>query len=138
MRKNRRISTIKEELFSWWYDPTGKQYTAKSFRQRMEDINKDLRDPKKKIVKQETVYGFLWISTVWLGIDYGFNFDENPDYRPLIYETMVFKRNPFTGQIEFLNVEAERYSTREEAEIGHRLMVRRYRNPINALRVYLR
>lgn len=50
------------------------------------------------------------VSTVWLGMDHG-----HGDGPPLIYETLV------SG----INIERiERYSTREQAERGHREMVR--------------
>lgn len=54
------------------------------------------------------------ISTVWLGLDY--NFGGGP---PLIFETMVFPEyNNKRGELEM-----QRYTTLEEAEIGHNKMV---------------
>jgi hypothetical protein len=53
----------------------------------------------------------ITISTVWLGINHSFS----RSGLPLIFETMVFG-SPLDG-------EQERYSTLEEAQEGHRIMV---------------
>lgn len=63
-----------------------------------------------RFVRQERV-GPYFVSTVWLGIDYGFGLTENP----IIFETMVFK----DGEI----VAVYRYSTEEEAIKGHEKVV---------------
>ena len=55
------------------------------------------------------------VSTVWIGINHGWN----PDRPPLIFETMCFG-GPFDG-------ECARYSTEEEAEAGHRQTVENLR-----------
>lgn len=47
------------------------------------------------------------VSTVWLGLDHGFG-----NAKPLIFETMVFDRHGH-------DVYQARYSTEEEARIGH-------------------
>ena len=52
------------------------------------------------------------ISTVFLGIDHGFG-----SIRPLLFETMVFG-----GE---LDQEMVRYTTWQEAEAGHKVMVKR-------------
>ncbi len=62
-------------------------------------------------VKQEDV-GDVTISTVFLGIDHGHG---KPD--PILFETMVF------GGL--FDHEQVRYSTWEEAEVGHKAMVNR-------------
>ena len=52
------------------------------------------------------------ISTVFLGVDHGFG-----SIRPLLFETMVFG-----GE---LDQEMVRYTTWQEAETGHKMMVER-------------
>ena len=54
------------------------------------------------------------ISTVWLGIEHGFD-----GARPLIFETMVFSRS---GPI----LETVRYATETEALTGHEAMIKRW------------
>jgi hypothetical protein len=49
----------------------------------------------------------LWVSTVWLGIDMGFNYGP-----PLIFETMVFEH----GAADEL---CHRYATEDDALAGH-------------------
>jgi len=68
-----------------------------------------------RIVKQETLTNGNQVSTVFLGIDH--NFKEGP---PLLFETMVF---PKKGDSE---LDMKRYSTYEEAEEGHKKMVKKY------------
>jgi len=58
----------------------------------------------------KTEIGKVRISTVFLGIDH--NWGDGP---PILFETMVFG-----GE---LDQEQERYSTWEEAKVGHRQMV---------------
>lgn len=60
-----------------------------------------------KVVKQTTI-GPYWVSTVFLGVDYGW--DPGP---PIIYETMVFLNG------DWHDLDCRRYSTRAEAEAGH-------------------
>jgi hypothetical protein len=67
---------------------------------------------RQERVVSQTMVGDVKVSTVFLGLDHGWN-----EARPLIYETMVFG-GP-------LDEEQERYSTREEAEAGHAAMIAR-------------
>ena len=57
------------------------------------------------------VNGYL-VSTVDLGINY--NFGEG---KPLYYETMIFKKDG--EDIDYSDLYCERYSTEDEAKIGH-------------------
>lgn len=53
------------------------------------------------------------ISTVDLGIDYGFGGE------PLYYETMIFEKDK-NGNIDYMGIDyQERYSTEEQAKEGH-------------------
>ncbi len=60
----------------------------------------------------------LEVSTVFLGIDHGSGIGA-----PIVFETMVFGGD--------LDMETERYSTWEEAEKGHTLMVKKVKNGVN-------
>lgn len=71
-------------------------------------------DSDYKRVAQSWV-GEKWISTVWLSLNH--QFDEGP---PLIFETMVFD-SEHSFQDEFVC----RYSTEEEALLGHLDTLRR-------------
>jgi hypothetical protein len=61
--------------------------------------------------KQEQVREF-WVSTVFLALDHSFG----KDGPPLLWETMVFRRN-------FSGLYCERYSSYEEAVAGHQKAV---------------
>ena len=71
----------------------------------------------------------LWwggdISTVWLGLDHGFG------GRRVTFETMGF--GLFGRELCCL-----RYATTEEAERGHKAMVKYWTNPINVVKGVLR
>ena len=63
------------------------------------------------------IVGESEVSTVFLGIDHSFG-----DGPPLLFETLVFGGK--------LDQEMDRYSTLEEAEVGHKNMVGRLRSEI--------
>jgi hypothetical protein len=67
-----------------------------------------------RVVAQDDIGGSM-VSTIFLGLDH--SFDEGA--QPILYETIVFGGK--------LDDEQERYSTREEAEAGHKRMVARLR-----------
>jgi len=78
-------------------------------------------DKSYKIIQQEELPNNKWVSTVWLGIDYGMHrYDE--ESLPIIFETMVFSRKEDWSNVE----ECERYCTLKEAEEGHKKMVEKY------------
>jgi hypothetical protein len=78
---------------------------------------------------EETTVGSYWISTVFLGFDHGFGDELDPDYRPLLFETMVFRKDP---QREGLgeDQEMERYHSWEEAKEGHSRWVHLYQRKL--------
>lgn len=92
---------------------------------------KDIEDPKKKIVRQLFTRRYV-ISTVWLGLDHSFN------GKPLIFESMVFKRPGMLARLKqrFFpsrlfsrlgdSLEQDRYSTEAEAIAGHEVLVKKY------------
>ena len=73
----------------------------------------DKNNRKHKIVKQEEVNG-LEVSTVFIGLDHGHPVfcTDIRNYKPLIFETMIFKDQDEVGY-------CDRYSTWQEAEEGH-------------------
>lgn len=52
----------------------------------------------------------IMISTVFLGMDHGYHYTNNPDYKPVLWETMVFWDRPD----DFM----ERYTSLEDAKKG--------------------
>lgn len=68
----------------------------------------DLKDHARKVVRQEKLPNGYWVSTVWLGLNHQFG-----DGPPLIFETMVL--NPKQEWEDY----QERYSTEDDAIIGH-------------------
>jgi len=91
----------------------------------------DFSDTRGRIVRQETLWNGIFLSTVWLGLDHRFG-EQGP---PLIFETMAFNHViqttveavTFAGQsfrfysyYQSLDDIQERYSTLEDAALGHR------------------
>lgn len=78
----------------------------------MNGVAMELMEWATAFEKQERQIGYeqrdgITVSTVWLGLDHSFG-----DGPPLIFETMIFGGERDDYQ--------DRYSTREEAEEGHR------------------
>ena len=67
-------------------------------------------------VRETTLPDGKWISTVWIGLDHNFG-----PGNPLIFETMVFPKEHEWGQLD-----CERYSTEEQAIVGHDTMVEKW------------
>jgi len=63
-----------------------------------------------------------WVSTVWLGLNHRFG-DNGP---PLIFETMVFPCDVTGNVTAWGELDSDRYSTEEEARIGHAAMVEKW------------
>lgn len=71
--------------------------------------------------------GFIYVSTVWLGLNHSFHEEE----RPLIFESMpfchfpTFHKNPYMKRSECGGLsDMSRYSTEKIARRGHRHMVK--------------
>lgn len=73
---------------------------------------------ERRIVKQDTIEGGAWVSTVFLGLDHGMAW--RPGSKPLLFETMVFR-----GE-EILHEYTQRYATWVGAEHGHAKTVELY------------
>jgi hypothetical protein len=69
-----------------------------------------------------TRIGPIWISTVFLGLDHSFNFENDPRILPVLFETMIFRGG--SGDDSF------RCGTWEEAEEQHREAVAMVRKEI--------
>lgn len=105
------------KLTSHWYDRDGIPID------NLEDIERLLRDPDYKILKRTNVHEWQ-VSTVWLGLDHSFCMGS----RPLIFETMVFRRHPMgDGIITGEDYDMDRYATEAEALKGHEEMVNKWR-----------
>jgi len=78
---------------------------------------KKLEDSKYKIIKQTTLPDGKLVSTVWLGLNHNFGAGD-----PLIFETMVFPNKKDFGELD-----VDRYSTLEQAKLGHSMMVDKWR-----------
>lgn len=97
-----------------YYNKQGKEIDLMKWAKLFENNN-------YKVVKQENV-GKFRVSTVWIGLDHGFN-----GGNPLIFETMVFSQKKFKANQDN-DFDQERYSTLEEAKKGHKEMVKKYLN----------
>jgi len=76
----------------------------------------------QRLIAQEDLPGGYWISTVFLGLDHGWN----PNGPQLWFETMIFAPStgeicPFTGRVHAHGEEffMDRYSTLKQALEGH-------------------
>lgn len=70
-------------------------------------------DSDERIVAQDMI-GDILISTVFLGIDHSFHFDNEES--PVLFESMVFGGNELDGI-------CQRYHTWSEAENGHKELI---------------
>jgi len=80
----------------------------------VEEYIEFISDWENKVVKQEHV-GKYWVSTVFLGLDHR----DGGDGPPILFETMVFTDGDADEDTMV------RYTTREEALIGHKVEVAR-------------
>lgn len=71
-------------------------------------------ESEERHVAKTEVKGKL-VSTVFLGIDHGFDF--SPEAKPLLFETMIFPLGSWS------DLYCDRYATWEEAEEGHKKAV---------------
>lgn len=86
-----------------YYNQKGEKIGAKEFSELMA-----VRE--NKIVKQEFTKNKLWVSTVFLGLNYRYG-----EGAPIIYETMVFP-----SEDNLSDLDCRRYCTKEEALQGHK------------------
>jgi len=91
---------------SEYYDRQGKPLTLFQWAALVEDVE------YKRVAYDELVgpEGLIRISTIWLGLDY--SFDYRSEHIPIIFETMIFGW-------DFNELECWRYPTEEAALAGH-------------------
>lgn len=77
----------------------------------MEEWTRLFGDLEYKTIGKSEV-GDYRVSTVWLGLNHSYG-----DGAMLIFETMIFDSDDYSGLFQM------RYTTQEQAEIGHRLVV---------------
>lgn len=103
-----------------YYDRQGNPLTIDQYLAMFEGSAEDFWRYKR--VAETTVGKFLWVSTVWLGIDHGYRLSADEDnYRPLIFETMIF------AKWDYSELGVWRYSTEAQALAGHDQAVARAR-----------
>ena len=72
-----------------------------------------LGDEAERRIVNKQIIGELLISTIFIGLDHNLALqEEKEDYKPHIFETMIFKDNK--------DIYCDRYSTWKEAEEGHK------------------
>lgn len=121
-----------------WIDPTtGQRYRYFSpdgvgYSDVLKWANDFEEGKKKRIVQQSyAFFGMLWVSTVWIGLDHSWN-NTGP---PLIFETMVFPRFPFTIKQRWADLDMARYTTKTQSVEGHKAMVKKWSNPLQVIAV---
>jgi hypothetical protein len=95
-----------------YYDRQGKPISMERYCQLA-------ANPEYKRVGESKGCG-KWVSTVWLGINHSYG--GGP---PIIFETMVFPLNQ-EGDVNYGEIDSDRYATEEEALEGHRRMCSGY------------
>lgn len=93
----------------------------------LEEGLKVYEDPEMKIVQQDRFEDEdIFVSTVFLGLDHGWGDRELPDYKPLLFETMIFggKYNDFQT----------RYHTYNEAKEGHAYALNLVKESLNNIK----
>lgn len=79
--------------------------------------------PREKCRVGNTENDKFFISTVFLGIDHNLGHTEGHN-RPVLFETMVF--NIKDGEVDYSEIDMQRYCTWAEAEEGHQAMCAKY------------
>lgn len=95
------------------YDKSGNPISMRDWVRLREHGGRDY------IVVQQDHVGPYFVSTVWLGLDHGMRLS-NEGYRPIIFETMVFRDDES-------DLDCWRYSTEDEAREGHARMLEQVR-----------
>lgn len=67
-------------------------------------------DTKQRVVQQDHI-GDIFVSTVFLGLDHAFVYDDV--HEPVLWETMIFKDTDWSGDFQ------RRYTSLNDAIAGH-------------------
>ena len=99
-----------------YYDRKGKPFkgTPKDPHGTLEWAKKFEDFGYRRVGETKLFRGWVQISTVWLGLDHSYS----ETSLPIIFESMVFIRNPFTGDWP-VSLESQRYTSEERAALGH-------------------
>jgi hypothetical protein len=104
--------------------PTGEQPRARNT-ERRKDTPVSGHVVKQEYVKDPRGDGMLWVSTVRLSVDHGYN------GKPLWYETYIFPANAEGTEVtNWLEEWGDRYTTLEEAERGHEIVMATLRDGV--------
>lgn len=101
----------------FWYRRDGTPYPDND--DGLMQAERDLGDIKKRIVARDELPNGVIVSTVWLVLNHGYG-----SGRPLIFETMLFIQSK--RKMHAIG-EQWRYSTEEEAKLGHKMLVKKWR-----------
>lgn len=104
----------------WILDEDGQPAHPGSFKEYHDFLESD-----RKVLERTYLVGAdgdpILVSTVFLTIDHGFRYPrDREDYRPVLWETMAFK-----GESGWADYDSDRYTSEEEARVGHAEMVER-------------
>lgn len=88
-----------------------------------------LEDWEYKRVDQTKLWWGGWLSTVWLGLDHGMRLSDQKNYRPLIFESMLFYR-------DWSELDMNRYYTEQGALDGHHAMLLEWSGGWKILKVW--
>lgn len=90
----------------------------------------EARRQNRNVVAQTQIRDGAWVSTVFIGLDMGFN-----ELRPIVFETMAFTARSEVRWSELRQAEVDgvgeeldtaRYATWNEAVMGHERMVEKW------------
>lgn len=104
---------IKKSLPLHYYDRQGNPISMKEWAKKFNDRT------YQRVIETVLSDG-KWVSTVWLGLNH--NYGDSPS---LIFETMVFPSKKNFGDLD-----CQRYSSKEEALVGHKAMVKKWQKEI--------
>lgn len=109
----------------WILDKDGQPKHPGSFEEYHEFLESD-----RKVLERTDLVGAdgdpILVSTVFLTIDHGSRFPRGgEDYRPVLWETMVFKE-----ESGWADCDSDRYTSEEEARAGHAAMVERVKKEV--------
>lgn len=83
----------------------------------IEEMHKLYNDLSIKVVQQDKLPNGKFVSTVFLGIDHSWGITNDPNHKPVLWETMVFNDLEDSGITEEYQ---ERYTSYQDAVEGHK------------------
>lgn len=98
----------------------------------LEESYKLYSDINMKVVQQDKLDNGMFVSTVFLGMDHGWGDKTDPEYKPVLFETMIFDDSRDSDTDDY----QERYTSYEDALEGHNKaleIAKNYRNGNSSL-----